>query len=374
MMRAPLTFSLYVGRHFLASIGLALGVVLAVIELIDLVEMLRRTSGKEGVPMSAVTQMVLLKLPYMMETFLPYGVLIGGMLALTRLTRSQELVVARASGISVWQFLFPLLALGLMIGALSIAVLNPIAAAMVARYEQLEGRYISGRPSLLTISESGLWLRQRESAAAVINGKTVEEYILRAQRISQADMSFSNVTVFTFSPDDGFIARIDAEQARLGNGYWEFTDATLSAPGLMPEGQALYHLPTKLEISEIRDSFAEPRTLSFWQLSRFIHTLEEAGFDALRHKVHWHATLALPVLLLGMVLLAAVFSLRLPRKGRGGLMVLGALVAGFVLFFLINLFHAFGYSGSLPVALAAWAPPAILIMSALAALLHLEDG
>ncbi len=373
-MRAPVTFSFYIGRHFLLGILLALAVVMSVIELIDLVEMLRRTSGKEGVPASAITQMVLLKLPYMTETFLPYGVLIGGMLALTRLTRSQELVVARASGISVWQFLMPLLALCLVIGALSITVLNPIAAAMTARYEQLEGRYISGRPSLLTISASGLWLRQHESAAAVINDKTVEEYILRAQRISQSDMSFSHVTVFTFGQDDGFIARIDAEHARLGNGYWEFTGATISAPGTMPDRQELYHLPTKLEISEIRDSFAEPRTLSFWQLSRFIKTLEDAGFDALRHKVYWHATLALPLLLMGMVLLAAVFSLRLPRKGKASLMVLGALVAGFVLFFLISLFHAFGYSGSLPVALAAWSPPAILIMSALAALLHLEDG
>lgn len=356
------------------AIALALAVVLAVVELIDLVELLRRLSGKEGVPAGAVIEMVLLKLPYMAETFLPYGVLIGGILALTRLTRSQELVVARASGISVWQFLAPLMALGVLLGALSITVLNPLAAAMISRYEQLEGRYIAGRPSLLTISASGLWLRQRESAAAVIEDKTVEEYILRAQRISQSDMSFSNVTVFTFGGNDAFVARIDAQQARLGNGYWEFTDATISAPGLMPEHQPLYHLPTKLEISEIRDSFAEPRTLSFWQLSRFIKTLEDAGFDALRHKVYWHATLALPLMLLGMVLLAAVFSLRMPRKGRLSLMVLGALVAGFVLFFLVNLFHAFGYSGSLPVALSAWAPPGILIMSALAALLHLEDG
>lgn len=373
-MHLPLTFSSYISRQFLLSVGLALCVVLAVVELIDLVELLRRTASKEGVPITAVFGMVLLKLPYMMETFLPYGVLIGGMLALTRLTRSQELVVARASGVSVWQFLAPLLILGLVLGAFSITVLNPLAAAMIARYEQLEGRYISGRPSLLTISASGLWLRQSESAAATLNEKTVEEYILRAQRIAQTDMTFSNVVVFTFGTEDNFIARIDAASAKLGAGYWEFSDAVISIPGLLPARHSVYHLPTKLEISEIRDSFAEPRTLSFWQLSRFIKTLEEAGFDALRHKVHWHATLALPAMLCGMVLLAAVFSLRLPRKGRISLMILGALVAGFILFFVVNLFHAFGYSGSLPVALAAWAPPAILIMSALALLLHLEDG
>jgi lipopolysaccharide export system permease protein len=295
------------------------------------------------------------------------------MLALTRLTRTQELVVARASGVSVWQFLAPALALGFLIGVVAIVVLNPIAAAMIARYEQLEGRYISGRPSLLTVSASGLWLRQRESAAE-IHGTQVKEYILSARRISQGDMVFSRVTAFTFGENDAFIARVDAGEARLGAGFWEFTDAVISLPGLPPERQERYHLPTRLEIGEIRDSFAEPRTLSFWQLSRFIHTLEEAGFDALRHKVHWHATLALPFMLCGMVLISAVFSLRLPRKGRIGWMILGALVAGFGLNFVVSLFHAFGYSGSLPVVLASWASPAIMILLGLVLLLHLEDG
>lgn len=373
-MRLPLTFSSYISRQFLLSVAVAMGVVLSVVELIDLVELLRRTSNKQGIPFSAIVGMVLLKLPHMIEIFLPYSVLIGGMLALTRLTRSQELVVARASGISVWQFLAPVLLLGLLLGITSITMLNPLAAAMISRYEQLEGRYISGRPSLLTISASGLWLRQRESAAATVNNKTVEEYILRAQRISQTDMSFSNVTVFAFEGNDNFIARIDANTAKLGAGYWEFDDAVISIPGLMPEQNAVYHLPTKLELSEIRDSFAEPRTLSFWQLSRFIKTLEDAGFDALRHRVYWHATLAQPFMLFGMVLLAAVFSLRLPRKGRVSLMILGALVTGFSLFFIVNLFHVFGYSGGLPVALAAWTPPGIVTTSALALLLHLEDG
>jgi lipopolysaccharide export system permease protein len=48
--------------------------------------------------------------------------------------------------------------------------------------------------------------------------------------------------------------------------------------------------------------------------------------------------------------------------------------AGFLLYFATNLIYALGAAGSLPVVLAAWAPSLVVIMFAVAALLHFEDG
>ncbi|MBY0354201.1 MAG: LptF/LptG family permease, partial [Rickettsiales bacterium] len=109
-------------------------------------------------------------------------------------------------------------------------------------------------------------------------------------------------------------------------------------------------------------------------LTGFIHTLEKAGFSALRHKLRWHTILATPLLLAAMVLVAAVFSLRLHRRGKIGLMVIGGILAGFMTNFLNSLFHAFGMSGGLPVILAAWATPMLVLMIGVMLLLHLEDG
>ena len=75
-----------------------------------------------------------------------------------------------------------------------------------------------------------------------------------------------------------------------------------------------------------------------------------------------------------MVLIAATFSLRLTRRGGTGLLVLGGLIAGFLLFFLTDVVLALGMSGSIPVILAAWAPAGVFTLLGLAMLLHLEDG
>ena len=377
-MRLPLTLSAYIGKQFLVSITVAIMIVIGIIGLVELMELFRRTSSKENIPVGIVMQMALLKLPHTAEKILPFAVLIGAMVSLSRLTRAQELVVARASGISVWQFLLPALGIAMLVGVVMVGVFNPIASSMVSRYERLEGRYITNQPSVLSVSASGLWLRQVDKAGATLNAKPIREYILQAKRIDQNDMTMHDVVLFLYGDRDVFVGRIDAKKARLVAGVehnmWQIRDMMLSVAGLPVAKREAYDLPTDLSIRQIQDSFASPDTLSFWELGSFISTLEKAGFSAIRHKLHWYSLLATPLMLAAMVLLAAVFSLRLPRRGKTGLLIVAGIVSGFIVHFVTNLVYALGLSGSLPVLLAALTPTIVALMLAAALLLHFEDG
>ena len=84
--------------------------------------------------------------------------------------------------------------------------------------------------------------------------------------------------------------------------------------------------------------------------------------------------MSMPLLFAGMLMLAAVFSLRPPRRGRTGMLLVIGLASGFFLYFMTNIIYALGATGDLPIELAAWAPSLIVMMAASAALLHLEDG
>ncbi len=373
-MRFPLTLSFYIGKRFLYAMLTAFGIVLMVGALADFVELIRRTSDKTHIPFSAVLEMAFMKLPAMGETIIPYAVLIGSMMALTRLTKSHELIVARAAGISVWQILQPAAIVSLGIGVFVIGIYNPISAAMISRYDQLEDKYISGRSSQLAVSGTGLWIRQIDKTGAIMNDKKVGEYIIHADRLVQKDMTLSGVIIFTYDTNKQFIGRIDAKKAKLTKGKWDIRNGLVSAPNHIPSAFTQYYLPTELNITQIQDSFADPSTLSFWQLNGFIDTLQKAGFSALRHRVHWHAILASPLLYFGMVLIAAVFSLRLHRKGSVSVLLASGAGIGFIVNFMKEIFYAFGYAGTLPVELAAWSPPMIVLLAGTALLLHLEDG
>ncbi|WP_341898369.1 LPS export ABC transporter permease LptG [Ferrovibrio terrae] len=364
-MRQSTTLSLYFGRHFLVAI-LTVLVVLAVLAFsFDAVEMLRRASGRADATLDLVFEMSLLKLPSLMTKLFPFAVLFGGMLALSRLTRSQELTVSRAAGVSVWQFLFPGIALALLLGIFLVTVYNPLSAAMLARYENIDAKVMRGRTSMLAVSSSGLWLREADASGQVV---------VHALRVAQQGVELRDAILFYYEGRDTFVKRIDASVAYLDQGHWRLQNAIVSYPNRAAERYENLTVPTTLTYDRIQESFASPATISFWELPSFIATLESAGFSAMRHRLHFYTLLASPVLLCAMLLIAASFSLRLTRRGGIGTMLAGGVAAGFLLYFTVELMQPFGLNGTLPVPLAAWAPTAVFVMLGISLLFHLEDG
>jgi len=291
----------------------------------------------------------------------PYAVLIGTMLTLSRLTRTNELAVARAAGVATWQLLLPGLALAAALGLFVMAAFNPLASAMLSRYEQLDARHLRGQVSKLALSSSGLWLRQADELG---------EAVIHAQRISQPGLVLHEVIIFRFDESDRFVERIDAEAASLEAGYWQLTDALITGPERPSDRRGGYRFATQLTDSQIQNSFAAPETLSFWRIPGFIALLERAGFSALKHRLHWHSVLSLPLLLAGMVLIGATFSLRPPRRGATGLMVGIGILVGFAMYVFADVVTALGLSASIPVLLAAWAPASVGLLAGIAMLLH----
>jgi lipopolysaccharide export system permease protein len=366
-MRLSPILSLYVGRQFFATFAAVLGLMLVVILLADTVELLRRVSGKTHVTFAMVVEMAFLKLPYMGQRTFPFAALFGGIALFWRLSRHHELTVVRATGISAWQFLFPALVVAFLLGAFQTGVFNPIASTFYARYQRQETYLIDKAHSTLALSATGLWLRQA--------GETGQS-VIHAIRVLQQEESVElrEVSVFNYEGKDRFVDRINAAAAELRDGYWLLRECWLMGPEQPSRFVAELRLPTDLTIAKIQNSFAPPETISFWELPEFIRTLEDAGFSALGHRLHLNILLAAPLLMCSMVLIAASFSLRHPRRG-GAIYVIGAgVLTGFALHFFSDVIFAIGLSDRVPVTLAAWTPAVVAALLGMATLLHLEDG
>jgi lipopolysaccharide export system permease protein len=359
-----ITLSGYIARQYLVWFICFLSALTGIILLVSTVDLLDRVSNRD-VALGVVVELALLKLPFLSQEVMPFTVLFASMTTFWRLTRSNELVVARAAGISVWQFLLPALTMGLLIAVFTVAVLNPLGSILLNRFEQVETKYIRHQTSLLALSSSGLWLRQADDGG---------QSVIHAEKVSPNSMILHRVIIFRYAEEDRFINRIDADKATLLPGAWRLAGAQSSAPGSPTRQFEEMTLPTDLTAEKIKESFAAPETISFWSLPHFIELMEAAGFSALRHKLQLHRLLAVPVLFSAMILLAATFSLRPQRRGRVGLVILAGVMTGFLLYFLSNFVFALGLSAKIPVILAAWAPAGISMLLGIAMLLHLEDG
>jgi lipopolysaccharide export system permease protein len=365
-VRLSATLSRYLGRQVLLGIGLVLFGLAVIALVVDTVELLRRTYGRPGTQLSMVLLMALLHLPFLVQKLMPFGVLFGTMLTFQRLTRSHELVVARAAGVSVWQFLLPALLVALGLGVFTVVAFNPLASVLVARYEALDRALLSQPASLIAVAPGGLWLRQPEP-----DGR---EVLFHAQQMNPNTAVAERVVVFRFAADGEFASRIDAAHARLDAGTWTLFDALISEVDGSSRIEPRVSLSTDLTPNRIQESFAAPETLSFWDLPAFVEGLEAVGFSAREHRLYWHGLLALPLLLAAMLLIGTTSSLRLVRRGGTGLLITAGLVTGFLFYILSDIVFAIGLSGRLPAILAAWIPAGVAVLLGLTTLLHLEDG
>ena len=365
-MKISPTLSVYLARQFLLWLAIGFGVCCGLIFLMDFVETLRKGASKE-LPFSIAFSITFFRLPNLSMQMAPFAFLFGSILSFNKLTRSRELVVIRAAGVSAWQFLMPSILCAVFIGFFIIMAFNPLGAAMNFHAEQLENKYLDSSSSLTTVSQAGLWLKQNDAA-------TGTRTIITAAGMSPDSREFKEITVFNFTQDYTFINRIDAKEGTLQDKQWLFRNVIINVPGKTPDKLPEASLPTNLTIAQIQDSFGSPDTMSFWELPEFIDMLEQSGFSALKHRLYFHTILTTPVLLVAMVIIAAVYSLKYSRRGKTGLLILGAVLNGFAFFFVTKLTATYGASGAIPTILAAWTPAGIFILIGLWLLLHQEEG
>lgn len=363
-----MTLHAYFARRFLGVFGaVALGFC-AMLLLIDIIEQGRRFAS-DAPGFGVILRLVLLNLPQSVYGILPLILILTAIALFLSLARSSELVVTRAAGRSAIAALSAPLAMTLLVGIVALVALNPIVAATSRAYEARAGG-IEGEPSVLSVSDDGLWLRQ---------GDAIRQTVIRALRSNLDGTALTGVSFTTFESDGRPQQRIDGTRAVLADGAWRIEDAKLwplDAPN--PEAAATLHdsitLPSTLTADQIRDSFGEPSSIPIWELPAFIARLEAAGFAARRHQVHLQTELALPLFLVAMVMIGAAFTMRPQRGGRTGVMVLVAILVSFGIYFVRNFAMILGEAGQIPPGLAAWAPPVAAVGLALGFLLHKEDG
>jgi len=370
-MRFAVTLSVYIAKQFIAAALAMLCALSLLVLLFDFIELLRRAAERTDLGLGLIVGIAFLRLPYYMLQILPFAVLIGGIIAFWRLTRSSELIVARAAGVSAWQFLSVPVAGAVGLGLLASGGISPLSSVMYARAEALDNIYLRHTGGPLAIANGQLWLRQADhgldpQGVAIIHARQVA---LEGKVVSVGDIS-----VFRLDAADRLLLRVEARHATLTKGFWDMTGTRTIQPDHTPVPVGRMRLPTDLTARRVQESFQSPETLSVWALPSFIRLLESAGFSSVRHRLHFQSLLALPLLCGTMALVAAGFSMRQTRRGGVARMIGSGVAAGFALFTVSKIAEEFGQSGAVPAALAAWAPAAAGLMMAVALLLHLEDG
>jgi lipopolysaccharide export system permease protein len=360
------TLARYFSLRFFLAVLAVFVLCCVLIFFVDFIEMLRRAGNYNGnVSAILLAWMTLLRLPSFSELVLPFAVLIGTIGIFLMLSRSSELVVVRAAGISVWQFVMPAIVVAFLLGIGFVALYNPLAAVARGEAERLYANAFGKDASVLKTTIAGAWLREDGA-----DGPSV----IHAMQVANQGLELSGVTAFQYDHDQRLTERIEAKKAILKDGRWELEEARVSVPGEQPALYERYLLSTYLTPTQVRDTLGTEYSISFWDLPNFIEIAERAGLPATQYRVQFQLLLSRPFLLVTMVLIAATCALRGFRFGNVQLHAVAGLAAGFAFFVLAEVSRNFAMAGLTSAAAAAWVPVVVAMSIALTVLLYKEDG
>jgi lipopolysaccharide export system permease protein len=338
--------------------------VYALITLIDFTELSSRTVGMRGFSIQLAFAISALRVPMLVQQTVPFISLIAAIATLVSLNRKYELVIARSAGISAWQFLFPCCLGALILGLLTVGVLNPLAAHAISRSETLETEFRSGKSNVVN-AFSAPWLRQKTANSDTIIG---------ARAVLNRGLELADVTFFSLDQDGRIIERRDATRAYLRDGYWELHDVRRIREGNQLPMIETDRVATNLKPEFVQERLARPETIPFYELPATIEVARSFGLKASTFATQFHTLMALPFLLVAMTLIAATVSMRFQRMGQSATMILGGVLAGFLLYVVSVLVKAFGNAGFVPPFVVAWIPVVVAMFFGVTFLLYKEDG
>lgn len=289
---------------------------------------------------------------------LPVTVLIGSIIALLDLQSHRELMVMKASGISVWRILRGPIVL-IFIASIGVSVGLDTLVTQINRtilpVPRLDNAGIGG--------QNAVWLEQDNETG---------HFIVQGDRNSRDAHILDNATFYL--PPGQDISQVQAGRAILNFRNWTLEDVTLIASNQFPQKLPTYEIATTSSRADLSLRMTNSGELTFFELGAALATGLSDPLSRAAAAMRFAKLLALPALLVGSLLIAFAFTAGYRRQGSYGPTIMYGIILGFVVFVVTEMADRAGSAGVLDPAFAAWGPAVVAIVIGLTILLHKEDG
>ncbi len=355
------TVSFYMAKLFLTR-GLAvLAMLVLVLQALDLLSESDKILSAAGNGQAQLLTYVSLRIPEIIQRFLPFSILLGTLIAFMSLNQNSEVIAMKASGLSAHQVLAPFVVASLGVALVAFAFNERVVTRAAATLNRWQAVDYAAMPSGHD-GQTNVWVKSGDDLihADVATGRGANTLLTRiAVYDRNGGVMKSIVTADTARPVAGGWEMTNARLFDVTTGVRSMLGTITVAPNVRPDQFTL--------------NSVDPAGLSFGELNQAIDDLDVAGrpTDALKAAL-WHK-LSGPLSTVLMPLLAAVAAFGLARSGRLFVRAVIGMALGFAYFVADNFGLAMGNLGAYPPLLAAWGPFLLFLLIGEAVLIRTEE-
>ncbi len=290
----------------------------------------------------------LLNLPQQAFDILPIAAMIGALMGLGNLAAGSELVVTRASGVSIWRVAWPVGLAGVTL-ALAMYGIGEYAAPPMAQFAKRE----KTSSKLADVSFAG------RSAAWVKDGNL----ILRMQTAEVGD-EFGGVSLFTLSGPSRLMSIQQADRIEVGDpGQWHLHNVQTSrfdADRVDANSAKEVTIRTTINSAFLGLAATDPDLLTLRGLAGYIDHLRRNKLETAYVEIGYWSRIARMFAVVVVTLLALPFVFGpLRTTGAGTRTVIGILL-GVVFFLITRMIENGGQLFGLNPVLVGWLPTAVI--------------
>ena len=356
------TLTFYLARMFVVRILAVLVMLALVLMMLDLLSTSGEILSQPGNGQGELLTYAGLRIPQLVQRFLPYSVLLATIITLVTLNQNSEVIAMKAAGLSAHQVLAPLLLTALVVAVVSFGFNERVVTRATATLKAWEAAEFGPIPT-----DSGV-----KANVYLTDG----EDILTAQTITGTGdaIRMQGVTWYQRGPEGMIRQQVRADSATYAAPGWKLDNAVRFDVGSADSEQ----LPTlvvgaELKPEQIDLESIDPDALSFTALSESIDAYEAVGRRTAEMRAKWWHKLAGPLSSVLMPLLGAVAAFGLARSGMLFVRALIGMALGFAYFVVDNAALAMGSFGGYPPFLAAWAPFFLFLLVGETVLIRTEE-
>lgn len=306
---------------------------------------------------------VLLRTPFMTVKFIPVALLLSVLITFGLMSKNNELIVLKSSGISLFYLLRPVLLIGVLFGILLFFISEVVVPiTMVKANTILQNEIRKG--SAVRSKDKNIWLKGKRK-------------IVHIQYYQPAARTISGVTSYHFDKEFQLIKRIDAQKGTYGKAGWVLFDVMEQVLDKETgQHQVFFHEKRREKFdflpADLKKVAKKSEEMNFKELLGYIKRAEAEGYDATGYKVDLYAKTAFPFICIIMCVLGT----GLAAKGTISRGLPKSISLGIGTAFLYWVFFSFclslGYGELFPPFIAAWVANLIFSSFAVVLLLNAE--
>lgn len=340
---------LYIGKTLLRSILVTVIVLLGLFVFIEFVDELGNLNkGRYGIVQ--IVQYIILKIPKMLYEVFPMAALIGSILGLSVLARNSELIVMRASGVSIQRIVFSVFKVGIVMALL--AMLMGEIVSPFTETKALKIRAESMQTSIGQKSATGLWLRDDNTYVTI--AEVLPDLTLLGIKIFEFDNN--NFLRFLSTAEEG---EFDENQRWLLKGLKRtMINDTSSAADKVTAA----YWSTAVNPQMLRVFMIQPEQLSILQLTKYIKHLKANKQDTDKYELAYWSKIVTPLATAVMLILAVPFVFKNARSGNLGASLFAGIMVGLGFFILNRAFSFFVPLFNIPPFLGAIIPTVLVCL------------